>query len=117
MDQSKDGSIQTMSCDLTTNGFTLTNTYALDQGGEQVTEMGSDNQWLHSNLYAGGQLLATYDDDGVHYQLSDWLGSRRVRRTYLRSADSRNVSPDGPVPVRRRRQPDRQRQYRPMELR
>ncbi|MDP9049378.1 MAG: Ig-like domain-containing protein, partial [Acidobacteriota bacterium] len=71
--------IPSYGCDVTQNGFTLTNTYALGPGGEQVTEMGRDGQWLHSNLYAGGQLLATYDDDGIHFQIADWLGSRRVQ--------------------------------------
>jgi RHS repeat-associated protein len=77
------GIITNPSCDVTTNGFTLTNSYALGQGGEQVTETGGDGQWLHSNFYAGGQLLATYDDDGVHFQIADWLGTRRVQTDWL----------------------------------
>jgi len=65
------------------NGFTLTNSYALGLAGEQVTETGGDGQWLHTNVFVGGQLLATYDDAGVHFHITDWLGSRRVQTNYL----------------------------------
>ena len=53
------------------NGFTLTNSYALGLAGEQVTETGGDGQWLHTNVFVGGQLLATYDDAGVHFHITD----------------------------------------------
>lgn len=38
---------------------------------------------MHTNVYAGGILLATYDDDGTHFHLTDWLGNRRVQVDYL----------------------------------
>ena len=63
----------------------------LDQAGYQVTEMGSDINgsmaWAHTNVWAGGQLLATYSaitdtnnqpDAALHFYLNDWLGTRRV---------------------------------------
>jgi RHS repeat-associated protein len=74
------GNITQWSCDGDT--FSLTNEYVLDQGGEQVTEFdGSPNggKWIHTNAYAGGRLIATYDNLGVHYQLADWLGTRRAQ--------------------------------------
>jgi RHS repeat-associated protein len=73
------GTIATFSCDNSSNGFTPTNSYALGLGGEQVTETGGDGQWLHTNVFAGGQLITTYDDNGVHSHIADWLGSMRVQ--------------------------------------
>jgi RHS repeat-associated protein len=35
--------------------------------------------WKHSNVYAAGKLLATYDANGAHYNLNDWLGTKRVQ--------------------------------------
>jgi RHS repeat-associated protein len=48
---------------------TLTNQYVLGLGGEQLTEL----------AYAGGKLLATYDNNGLHFHFTDWLGSRRLQ--------------------------------------
>jgi len=76
------GTITQWSCDSDNNGFSLTSEYILDQGGKQVTEVdGSSNggKPIHTNAYAQGQLIATFDDLGTHYQLADWLGTRRVQ--------------------------------------
>jgi RHS repeat-associated protein len=76
------GNITAFSCDSSSNGFTPTNSYVLDQDGHQVTEMAivaGQPAWMHTNVYAGGMLLATYDPQGLHFQLTDWLGSRRVQ--------------------------------------
>lgn len=33
---------------------------------------------LHTNVYAGGKLFATYKNDGqTYFHFSDWLGRRR----------------------------------------
>jgi RHS repeat-associated protein len=42
------------------------------------------NGWLHTNIYAGGSLIATYDDDGAgpHFRLTDWLGTMRAQTNY-----------------------------------
>lgn len=53
--------------------------YVLGLGGEQVAEMNGSGQWQHSNVYAMGRLLATYDSAGTHFHLADALGSRRVQ--------------------------------------
>jgi RHS repeat-associated protein len=38
--------------------------------------------WSHTNVYAAGSLIATYDKDGLHFYLNDWLGNRRVQTDY-----------------------------------
>lgn len=76
------GSITSFSCDVTSNGFQPTAAYALDQSGQQVTEMAvnhGQSSWTHTNLYAAGGLYATYDPQGLHYQINDWLSTRRVQ--------------------------------------
>ncbi len=67
------------------NGTALTNLYLLGLNGEQVTELNGSGGWLHSNVYADGKLLATYDPVGLHYQFADWLGSRRIESLILSS--------------------------------
>jgi RHS repeat-associated protein len=80
------GSITAWSCDPTVNGFKPMSDYVLGQSGEQVTEMGMDASgvmaWQHTNVYALGQLIATYDNDGVHFYLNDPLGTRRAQTDY-----------------------------------
>jgi RHS repeat-associated protein len=98
------GSIQNMtSCDPTLNGFQTTSDFVLGPGGEQVTEMGVDPNlgvmaWQHTNVWAGGKLLATYDGAtttevvngvatvvsnlGLHFHFDDPLGTRRVQTDY-----------------------------------
>jgi RHS repeat-associated protein len=53
--------------------------YIIGPGGEQITELNGSGQWQHSNVWVGGQLLATYDQNGLHFHFSDWLGTRRVQ--------------------------------------
>ncbi|MCU1320814.1 MAG: repeat-associated core domain protein [Acidobacteriaceae bacterium] len=74
------GTNSSWTCD--TSNFSEIAGYILGPGGEQVTEVGPTGNWLHTNAYAGGQLLATYDPQGLHFHLSDWLGSRRVQTDY-----------------------------------
>lgn len=63
--------------------FSLTNEYVVGQGGEQVTEFDGNGNRLHTNAYAGGQLIATYDFTlpvvALHYHLADWLGTQRLQ--------------------------------------
>lgn len=73
------GTITQWSCDSDTNNFSLTNEYVLGQNGEQITELDGNGNWLHTHAYAGGQIVATFDSLGRHYQLADWLGTRRVQ--------------------------------------
>jgi RHS repeat-associated protein len=80
------GTITALSCDPAANGFHTINDYVLDPAGEQVTEMGMDANnsmaWQHTNVWAGGNLVATYDPDGLHFHLTDPLGTRRSQTDY-----------------------------------
>jgi hypothetical protein len=51
----------TVSTDSTCNGFTPTEFYVLGPSGEQLTETDGQGNWKHTNVYAAGALIATYD--------------------------------------------------------
>ena len=87
------GSISAWSCDPAQNGFQTTNDYILGLGGEQLTEMGMGGTvpsgatttglvWQHANIWSGGKLLGTYDNDGLHFYLDDPLGTRRAQTNF-----------------------------------
>jgi RHS repeat-associated protein len=81
------GSISSMSCDPTINHFTTISDYILGPSNEQLTELDMDqNQgvmaWQHTNIWAAGKLLGTYDPDGTHFYLDDPLGTRRAQTDY-----------------------------------
>jgi RHS repeat-associated protein len=69
-------------CNPASNGFTLTESYVLGQGGEQLTNLswsGTTSTWQRTDVYGAGTLLATYDTAGLHFHLTDPLGTRRVQ--------------------------------------
>jgi RHS repeat-associated protein len=80
------GSANWGSCDPSANGFQASTDYVLGPSGEQVTEVSLNNGVAtgvaHANAWAGGMLLATYDVNGLHFYLTDPLGSRRVQTDY-----------------------------------
>jgi len=79
------GTITTWSCDPATSGFKATSDSIVGLNGEQMTEMAPKNNTMvtaHANVWAGGNLLATYDSDGVHFYLNDPLGTRRIQTNY-----------------------------------
>jgi RHS repeat-associated protein len=81
------GTISTWgSCDPAANGYQATKDSILGPAGGQLTETGIDASgkvvWANTNVWAGGQLIATYDPNGLHFYLSDWNGSRRVQTDY-----------------------------------
>jgi RHS repeat-associated protein len=90
------GTITSMSCDPAVNGFQTTTDYVLGLAGEQVTEVGVNaNGTLahqHTNVWAGGKLLGTYDNDGLHFYLDDPLGTRRVQTDYAGAIEQQCVS-------------------------
>ena len=54
--------------------------------GEQLTEVdaadvttANPSGWVHTNVYAGGKLIGTYDSLGLHYYFDDPLGTRRAQ--------------------------------------
>jgi RHS repeat-associated protein len=61
------------------SGFTLTARYLVDLGGDQVTEINGAGLWQHSNVFSASRLTATYDAKGLHYELADPLGTKRVQ--------------------------------------
>ena len=68
-----------ISCDPGVNGFTLTETYILGLGGEQMTVLDATGKPVRNHVYAGSQLIGTYDSVGLHFQVIDPLGTRRVQ--------------------------------------
>jgi RHS repeat-associated protein len=80
------GKITSWSCNPGANGFTVLDEYVLGLSGEQVTEMAMDSNntmaWQHTNVFAAGRLMATYDNDGLHFYLNDPLGTRRAQTDY-----------------------------------
>jgi RHS repeat-associated protein len=68
------------------SGFTLSARYLVDQGGDQMTELSEQGMpapateiWKHSNVFSAARLTATYDTLGLHYELADPLGTKRVQ--------------------------------------
>ncbi len=74
--------------DSTMNGFQTDGEtdYVLGPSGEQAAEVAvnADHSvtWLHTNVWANGVLIATYDTNGLHFYLNDPLGTRRVQTDY-----------------------------------
>ena len=98
-----EGTIQDWSqgCDLTSNGFQQTKAYIVGSGGAQLTELSVDGNenffWVHTNVYANGSQIATYSNDnngttpqtgGLHFILSDWLGTKRAQTAYDGTTES-----------------------------
>jgi RHS repeat-associated protein len=73
------GAMSSLSCPTTAASFSLViSQYLLGQGGEQVTELDGTGAWVHTNVWAGGRLLSTYQGSELYYALTDWLGTKRV---------------------------------------
>jgi hypothetical protein len=56
------GTITTLSCVKATNGFVATAGYVTGLNGEQMTETNGTTQWVHTNVFANGSLIATYPE-------------------------------------------------------
>lgn len=88
------GAITSWSCDTSSNGFVERSGYVLGPNGEQVTEVDGQGNWVHTNVFAAGKLIATYQPNGqdgqplVHFQLSDWLGTRRLQTDSMGNTES-----------------------------
>jgi RHS repeat-associated protein len=72
------GSISSFSCNVLTNGFSLSNEYVYGLDGKQLVETSGWFAVLHSNFFANGQLLATNNGANWYYNLNDWVGTKRV---------------------------------------
>jgi len=73
------GTLTSFSCDLTQNGFATTTQYIVGHSGEQITAVDGAGHWLRTNVYVAGAPLATYDAAGLHFNLSDALGTKRLQ--------------------------------------
>jgi RHS repeat-associated protein len=93
------GTITSLSCDPTSNGFQFSENYVLGPGGEELTMIDGQGNWQRTNLYAGGKLAGTYDlvwnsnynssqpvsstnpqqIPWLHFHLEDALGTRRMQ--------------------------------------
>jgi RHS repeat-associated protein len=67
------------SCDPTSNGFQLAEDYVLDTSGQELTMLNGSSNWQLTNVFGGGRLLATYDPNGLHFHVTDPLGTRRLQ--------------------------------------
>jgi RHS repeat-associated protein len=90
--------VTSLSCPVPTaaNGFTLIKQDLLGPGGEQVTEVGAAGASApqHTNVWPGGGLAATYDfkNGGLHFDLADPLGTKRVQVSGIGTAELNCVS-------------------------
>jgi RHS repeat-associated protein len=60
------------------SNFTVTSWYIVGPSGEQLTETDGAGNWKHTNVYAAGALIATYEANNTLFALNDWLGTKRV---------------------------------------
>lgn len=78
------GTISTFNCNPPGNGFSVTNLYTRGLNGEDLTESAESSgsyQWDHTNVFANGELLATYRGTETYFALNDWLGTKRAEAT------------------------------------
>ncbi len=70
-----------VACSLGGSDFVATERYVIGQSGEQVSQLDGAGNWQHTNVYASGKMIATYDSQspGLHFHIDDPLGSRRVQ--------------------------------------
>ena len=80
------------------SGGAVTASYVLGLGGEQVSEVNGSGVWVHSNVFVGGRLMATYAGSGdtakqgYHYHLTDWLGTQRMQTSASGNEEERCYS-------------------------
>ena len=59
---------------------TIINEHLLDASGGQLVELDGSGNVLHTNIFANGQLIATYKNDNqTYFHFNDWLGNRRFQ--------------------------------------
>jgi RHS repeat-associated protein len=82
------GAISSSSLTCDSSVFTPTTNFVVGLNGEQLDELDGQGKAQHYNVYANGQLLATYvyaQSEWV-YAFNDWLGTKRVTTDAARSA-------------------------------
>jgi RHS repeat-associated protein len=81
------GTLSAFACNV---GFTPNAEEVYGQDGEELTGVTVSSgllSWQHTNVYALGSLIATYDQSGLHFLLDDLLGDRRVQTNYTGSVE------------------------------
>ena len=71
------------SCDPTSNGFQLFEDYVLDTSGQELSMLDGNSNWQRTNVFGAGKLLATYDPNGLHFHVTDPLGTRRLQTSMV----------------------------------
>ena len=69
-------------CAAPVSGQSYSSLYLMNLAGEQVTELTGAGGWVHTNVWSGAHLSATYDmanGGALHFHVSDPLGTRRVQ--------------------------------------
>jgi RHS repeat-associated protein len=106
----KGGGSACVTASTTQSSFSPEKWFILDTAGQQMTEMdygGGAWQWGHTNIFAGGKLLATYSDTGTAccntttpttFALSDWLGTKRVQATATGAIDGNGADTFASLP-------------------
>ena len=73
-------SLSSFSCDLSSgSNYQVAEQYVIGQSGETLAMLDGTGKWQRTNVYGAGKQLATYDSVGLHFQITDPLGSRRVQ--------------------------------------
>jgi RHS repeat-associated protein len=91
------------SCSLSSSVFTVTKGFVVGLNGEQLTETDGARHWTHTNVFAGGKLLATYTGSNLYFGINDWLGTKRAEvgilpsclSTYFSLPFGNGLSPSG----------------------
>ena len=86
------GTITSLSCAKSSNGFTPTAGFVTGFGGEQLTETNGSTGWTHTNVFAGGTLLASYHDSDIYFAFNDWLGTKRAEVSVTNSCGTMSNS-------------------------
>jgi len=86
------GTPSSFSCSI--SGISVTSRYIVGIGGEQLSEENSSGNWVHTNVFANGKLLATYEPSETYFAMNDWLGTKRA----VVSADGTQFSTDMSLP-------------------
>jgi RHS repeat-associated protein len=60
------------------NAFSITESYDLLPDG-RISQMFSNGLWQNNNVYANGNVLATYSGSSMYFQMNDWLGTKRAQ--------------------------------------
>jgi RHS repeat-associated protein len=84
------GNSSTPSCPTGPGDFQPDEKYILGQNGEQLTQLDGSDNWQHTNVWVGSQVLATYDNQStivngqtvaqpLHFNVTDPLGTKRLQ--------------------------------------